>query len=61
MTNDGEVTPVAYGPPAAAKRIGISRSTLDRLIADGEIKAKRARSRVLISEDEIRRWLSSDD
>ena len=61
MQTEKPIEPIAYGAADAAKRIGVSRATIDRMIADGELKAKRARNRVLISESEIRRFLDSDD
>jgi len=39
----------------------LSRSTLMRLIADGELKAKRVGTRVLIPPDEVDRFLTSSD
>ncbi len=61
MSNEKVIEPIAYGPEDAAQRIGVSRATIDRLIADGDLKAKRARNRILITESEIRRFLESDN
>ena len=60
MSETKAVEPVAYNPAQAAKRLGLSRSTVDRLIRDGELRVKRARSRILISEDSIKEFLASD-
>ena len=51
--------PVAYPIPAACARMGVSRSLLYRLIADGEIEARKARGRTLITSTEILRWVGS--
>lgn len=40
-----------------ADRLRVSRSTLDRLIADGEIRAKRIGRRVIVTDSEIARFL----
>ncbi len=56
--NIADVEPLTYNPEVAAKRIGISRATLDRLIADGEIRARRAGRRVLVSEASIQEFLA---
>ena len=53
-----EVQPLTYKPDVAAARLGVSRSTMDRLIANGEIRARRAGRRVLVSEPAIQEFLA---
>lgn len=53
-TTDG---PVAYRRKQAAKALGLSERTLDRLIASGDLKAIRVRNCVLILAAEVRRYL----
>lgn len=59
--NTQDVEPLTYNPATAAQRIGISRSTLDRLIAEGEIRARRAGRRVLVSEAAIQEFLAQSN
>jgi len=54
---DTSVAPLAYDPVTAAQLLGVSRATVDRLIKDGELRAKRAGRRVLITETAIREFL----
>ena len=51
------VAPLAYDPVTAAQLLGVSRATVDRLIKDGQLRAKRAGRRVLITEAAIREFL----
>lgn len=50
--------PNAVTRDEAAERLKVSKSTLDRLIANGELRAKRIGRRVVISDDEITRYLT---
>ncbi len=53
------VTTQPLGIVNAAKYLGISRSTLYRLIADGQIKSFRIARRAFISTVELRRYVAS--
>lgn len=56
MTNHGES---ALSKRDAAERIGVSESTVNRLVAAGQLRAVRIGSRVLIPTSEIDRLLAS--
>jgi excisionase family DNA binding protein len=55
-------TPVrALSVAETGAALSVSRSTVMRLIADGELRAKRVGARVLIPVDEIDRFLTDTD
>jgi len=58
--NAAALEPMAHDPVTAGQLLGVSRATVDRLIASGELRAKRAGRRVLISEAAIRDFLNDD-
>jgi len=53
------VTPLIVRPKRAMQLLSISRSKLDRLIADGELRAKKLGKAVMIETREIERYLES--
>jgi hypothetical protein len=55
--NETAETPLAYTRRDAAKAIGISVQTLDRLVAAGAIRPCRAFRRPLFAREELRRFL----
>jgi len=59
-STDTAHAPLAHDPVTAAKRLGVSRATVDRLIASGELRAKRAGRRVLITETALLDFLNDD-
>ena len=55
--NEAAETPLAYTRRDAAKALGISVPTLDRLVAAGAIRPCRAFRRPLFAREELRRFL----
>jgi excisionase family DNA binding protein len=51
-------TAAAYSVAEVQALLGLSRSTVMKLIGDGELRARRAGARILIPADEISRFLS---
>lgn len=51
--------PLAVSIPEAAKALALSRSSLYRLMADGQLRAIRAHGRTLIAMEELKRFLAS--
>lgn len=58
MQSNGEVERLAYSAKDAAAALGISASTLQRLIESGEIHAVRVTRRVLVPVAELTRFLA---
>lgn len=60
--NDTHIKPTrGVSPNRAAERLDVSRKTIDRMIAAGEIRAARVSARRLsIPESEIERILAGD-
>jgi excisionase family DNA binding protein len=52
------VEPLAYGPPDAAKVLGISRARVYELIADGTLTSFKLGQRRLIRRETIERFLA---
>jgi excisionase family DNA binding protein len=52
-----EEEPFAISREQAAHRLGLGLRTLDRLLASGELKARKFRRRVLVPIPEIKRYL----
>jgi excisionase family DNA binding protein len=52
------IEPLAYGPPDAAKVLGISRARVYELIADGTIPSLKIGQRRLIRRETIERFLA---
>jgi excisionase family DNA binding protein len=50
---------LAYTIKEASAALGVSKATIYRTLANGELHAKKLGSRTLIPADEIRRWISS--
>lgn len=50
---------LAYSPTEAAKVLGIGRSTLFKLLANGDLSARKLGTRTLLSTDELQRYLAS--
>jgi excisionase family DNA binding protein len=51
-------TPLALRPVQAARTLGISKSTLDRLTKSGEITCFRIARAKMYAFEELRRWLT---
>jgi excisionase family DNA binding protein len=49
--------PLSYGIPDAGRAIGVSRATIWRLVAAGEIKTFKLGNRTLIKADELRAFV----
>lgn len=48
-------TPIAYRPKEAAALLGVSRSTIYEMIAEGKIRAKKIGSATVIGHEELSR------
>lgn len=60
MSNTNTDTrPIAYNMRSAAAQIGVSYSTIRRLIADGTIRASRVGNLVMVSSAELERFLEA--
>lgn len=55
-----EARPLAYTYPGAAKATGLGVSTLRREVRAGRLKSTRVRGRVLITDEELRRYLAAN-
>lgn len=55
------VTPLVLSINQAAQSLGLSRATVTRMIAAGDLRARRAGTRVLIPAGEVRRFLDEVD
>jgi len=53
------IEPLAYGPADAAFAIGVSRSQVYELLADGTIVGRKLGRRTLITREELIRYLDS--
>lgn len=51
-------TRLAYSPAEAAEKVGLSESTIKRAINAGLLRAKKNGRRYLITEEQLREWLS---
>jgi excisionase family DNA binding protein len=51
------ITPLAYSVEDAAKQLSVSSQSVRRLIDRGELKARRVGTRVIVSKNELERWL----
>lgn len=51
--------PIAYRPKDAATVLGVSKSTIYQMIADGDLEARKLGAATLISHDELARVLGS--
>lgn len=51
------VRPIAYRPKDAAAVLGVSKSTIYQMIADGDLEARKLGAATLISHDELSRVL----
>lgn len=56
---DNGNTPLAYQIPDAAKRIGVGRSMLYELAKEGRIALVKIGNRTIVTEAELRRFLST--
>lgn len=61
MTSDANTQQRALSVEQTRAALGVSRSTVMRLIADGELRAKKVGARVLVPVDEVDRFLSDTD
>lgn len=52
-------TPLCYSPADAVKVLGIGRSTLFSLLAQGELTARKLGTRTLITAAELERYVAS--
>ncbi|WP_242107210.1 helix-turn-helix domain-containing protein [Luteimonas aquatica] len=60
MNNYRESTaPLAHTVPEACRRLGISRTTIYQLIANGEIRSFKVGARTLIPEESLRTFISN--
>lgn len=50
---------IAHSPTEAAKALGIGRSTLFALLAQGKLSASKLGTRTLITTEELHRYLAS--
>lgn len=56
----GPFLPELFSREEAAKRLGLSLATIKRLIESGDLRATRARKRVLISASELDRFANPE-
>jgi excisionase family DNA binding protein len=54
-----EARPLAYSVKAAARATGLGESTVRREIRAGRLKKIHVRGRVLITDEELRRYLAA--
>lgn len=59
MSANDNATPISYSVQGAAAAIGISKTTVWRLIAEGEIKTFKLGCRTLIRGDILRAFIDS--
>lgn len=52
-------TPIAYRPAAAAQVLGVSRSTIYQMMADGKLAARHLGGATLIAHEELVRVLEA--
>lgn len=57
---EAEGTRLAYPPLEAARQLGVSRTTLYRLIGDGEITPVKIRGRTVVPAAELERYLQKE-
>lgn len=61
QSQPSESTKLTWDYNECAKRIGISRRTLSRLVAAGKIPVIRANSRILFRPEAIEQWLRATE
>jgi excisionase family DNA binding protein len=59
LASPAAFTRLAYSPSAGAQALGISRSKLYELIAEGELKIVKLGSRTLVPHSELVRFLTA--
>ena len=57
---DDNIEPLAYSRQQAARAIGVSKPTLDELIKQGAIRARRVGKRVLIERESLVEFLRGE-
>lgn len=56
-----DLQPIAIGAAQAAKLLGISESTLRKLVKANEIPHKYVRGRLLFSVEELKKWVANPE
>lgn len=51
--------PLAYSVASLAEEAEVSRQTIYREVADGRLRAKRVRGRLVIPAEAVREWLGA--